>query len=234
MLKNAYALFFLKRKGNTALVDKTVIAATSKKRKVNCRLCQDCFKESHDIYSTHRGNSSRCPHFTRLSFTQESSVTTVASTRDISTDNKDEIASNLKCPLVTTMEVNNDVNNDKLLEFSSSIKSKANVDSSDDNSTYTNADNYDSKNFGEFKGQSKEPIQPGDVIQYYSPIFVAGNPQGLHETIVLLVDPANKNFPLVLCNGEGLPISNKVKRIKVIWCSNNQLVDHPGIFRSID
>ncbi len=161
-------------------------------------------------------------------------MTTVASTRDISTNNKDEFASNLKCPLVTTMEVNNDVNNDKLLEFNSRIKSKANVHSSDDDSTYTNADNYDSNKFVEFEGQSKEPIQPGDVIQYYSPILVAGNPQGLCETIALSVDPANKNYPLVLCNGEGLPISNKVKRIKVIWRSNNQLVDHPGIFRSID
>ncbi len=57
----------------------------------------------------HRGNSSRCPH---LSFTQELSATTVASTCAISTANKDEFASNLKCPLGTMMEVDNDVNND--------------------------------------------------------------------------------------------------------------------------
>ena len=61
-LKNASALNYLKRKGNTDLVDKTVIAATSKKRKVNCTVCQDRFKEPPNIYSTHRGNSSRCPH----------------------------------------------------------------------------------------------------------------------------------------------------------------------------
>jgi hypothetical protein len=229
LLKNASALNYLKRKGNTDLVDKTVIAATSKKRKVNCTVCQDRFKEPPYIYSTHCGNSSRCPH---LSFSQESSATTVASTCAISTVNKDEVASNLKCPLGTIMEVNNDVNNDINNDINND--NKANADSSDDNSTYINADNYDFNNFGTFEGQSKEPIQPGDVIQYYSPIFVAGDPQGLRETIVLLVDPANKIYPLVLCNGEGLPINYKVKRIKVIQRSNNQLVDHPGIFWSID
>ncbi len=150
------------------------------------------------------------------------------STCAISTVNKDEVASNLKCPLGTIMEVNNDVNNDI------NNDNKANADSSDDDSTYTNADNYDSDNFGTFEGQGKEPIRPRDVVQYYSPIFVAGDPQGLCETIVLLVDPANKIYPLVLCNGKGLPINYKVKRIKVIRRSNNQLVDHPGIFRSID
>jgi hypothetical protein len=130
------------------------------------------------------------------------------------------------------MEVDNDVNNDINNDINND--NKANADSSNGNSTYTNADNYDSDNFGTFEGQSKEHIRPGDVIQYYSPIFVAGDPQGLCETTVLLVDPANKIYPLVLCNGEGLPITNKVKCIKVILCSNNQLVDHPGIFRSID
>ena len=132
-LKNASALNYLKRKGNTALVDKNVIAATSKKRRVNCKVCRDCFKEPYDLYSTHRGYSSRCPHFTGLSFTQESSVTTFASTRSTPTDNKNELASNPKCPLDTIMEVSNDVENDKPLEFSSNIKSKANVDSSDYN-----------------------------------------------------------------------------------------------------
>jgi hypothetical protein len=150
-------------------------------------------------------------------------------------DNKDVLASNQKCPLEIITEVNKDVNNDKLLEFSSSIKSKANVeDYSDCDSTYTNADNCDSINFGAFEGQSKDPIRPEDVIQYYSPIFVAGNPQGLRETTFLSVDPANKYLPLVPCNGEGLPSTNKVKCIKVIQHSENQLVDHPGIFQAID
>jgi hypothetical protein len=204
-LQNASALNYLKRKANTDSVDKTVIAATSKKRKVKCTVCRDRFKEPSPIYSTHHDNSSRCPP---LSFSQ---VTTVAS---------------------TCMEVNNDVNND--INNNVNNDNNTNADSSDDDSTYTNAGNYDSDNFGIFEGKSKEPIRPGDVIQYYSPIFVTGDPQGLCETTVLSIDPANKLYPLVPCNGKGLPSTNMVKRIKVILRSNNQLVDHPGIFQSID
>jgi hypothetical protein len=69
------------------------------------------------------------------------------------------------------------------------------------------------------------------VIEYYSPIFAAGDPRGLGDTSVLAVDP-NNNFPLVFSNAEGLPSTTAVKRIKVIW--HNELVDHRGIFRAID
>ena len=82
--------------------------------------------------------------------------------------------------------------------------------------------------------KSKEPICLGDVVQYYNPISVAGDPQGLRETTVLSVGHASKYFPLVLCNGKGLPSTDKVKRIKVFQHNDNELVDHPGIFRSID
>ena len=73
-------------------------------------------------------------------------------------------------------------------------------------------------------------IRPGDVIQYYNPIFVAGDPRGLRETSVLSVDP-NNYFPLVLSNGEGLPSTCKVKRVKVI--QHNRLVDNLGLFWSM-
>ncbi len=69
------------------------------------------------------------------------------------------------------------------------------------------------------------------MIQYYNPMFVSGDPRGLRETSVLSVDP-NNYFPLVLSNGEGLPSTCKVKQIKVI--QHNRLVDHLGLFRSID
>jgi hypothetical protein len=96
---------------------------------------------------------------------------------------------------------------------------------------YTQAITFDPDDFGEVEGPSNEPIRPGDVIEYYCPIYVSGDARGLRHATVLSVDP-NNVMPLVLSNGEGLPSSTKVKRIKVM--SGNELVDHPGIFRSMD
>jgi hypothetical protein len=91
---------------------------------------------------------------------------------DILTDKNDKelLVSNSKCTSV-------EVDNDKLINLSTSVKSEANGDSSDDHSAYTTADNYNSDNIT-FEGECKEPIYPGDVIDYYSPIFVAGDPMG--------------------------------------------------------
>jgi hypothetical protein len=61
-LPNLAALNYLKRKVNTGSKDKTIVAAPSKKK--NCRVCHDHFKEPVEIYSTHRANSSKCPHLT--------------------------------------------------------------------------------------------------------------------------------------------------------------------------
>jgi hypothetical protein len=96
---------------------------------------------------------------------------------------------------------------------------------------YTQAITFDPDDFGTVEGPSNEPIRPGDVIEYYCPIFVSGDARGLRHATVLSVDP-NDSMPLVLSNGEGLPRSTKVKRIKVM--SGNELVDHPGIFRAMD
>jgi hypothetical protein len=52
----------LKREVNSDSKDKTTIAAPLKKK--NCRVCHDHFKEPVEIYSTHRANSSKCPHLT--------------------------------------------------------------------------------------------------------------------------------------------------------------------------
>jgi hypothetical protein len=103
-------------------------------------------------------------------------------------------------------------------------------DSSDDHSACITADNYDSDNVT-FEGKCKEPICPGDMIEYNSPIFVAGDPRGLRDTFILAVEP-NDNFSLVLSNAEGLPSTIAVKRINLIW--HNRLVDHCGTFWTID
>ena len=64
LLQNASALKYLKRKKDTNLDEMTVTQCPPKKK--NCRLCRDHFKEPPEIYSTHHGNSSKCPHFTTI------------------------------------------------------------------------------------------------------------------------------------------------------------------------
>lgn len=104
-------------------------------------------------------------------------------------------------------------------------------DMDDLDAPYTQAITFDPDDFRmDDEGISNEPIRPGDVIEYYSPIYVAGDPRGLRRATVLSIDPKD-SMPLVLSNGEGLPNNVKVKRIKVM--SGDDLLDHPGIFRLI-
>lgn len=98
---------------------------------------------------------------------------------------------------------------------------------------YTQAISFDPDNFDEPTDEnetSNEPLRVGDVIEYYSPIYVAGDPRGLREATVLAIDPKKEN-PLVLDNAEYIPNDTNVKRVKVM--SGGELVDHPGIFRPI-
>ncbi len=99
----------------------------------------------------------------------------------------------------------------------------------DDDSAYTTADNFDLEKLL-CSDKSTEPIHPGDVVLYYCPIFVTGDPRGLQETTILAVIP-NDNYPLVLSNGDGIPNTTHVKHIKV-FC-NNILMEHSGTFREI-
>ena len=98
-----------------------------------------------------------------------------------------------------------------------------------DDVPYTQAINFDPEDFGTVKETSKEPIRRGDLIEYYSPIYVAGDARGLRQATVLAVDPKNE-MPLVLSNGENIPNNTKLKRIKIML-ETGDLVDHPGIFR---
>jgi len=253
-LTNLSALNYLKRKANTGSEDKTIFAAPSKKK--NCRVCRDHFKEPVEIYSTHRANSSKCPHL--ITFNQKMPPKQKSGDDDVTHKNdKELLVSNPTCVKVKIEKIEGDdgvlenidkellvsnttgitvkiekVDNEKVFNLSNSIKSEgnANGDSSDEQSTYTTADNFDPDKVS-FEWKCKEKIHPGDVIQYYNPMFVSGDPRGLRETSVLSVDP-NNYFPLVLSNGEGLPSTCKVKQIKVI--QHNRLVDHLGLFRSID
>ncbi|KAL7483666.1 hypothetical protein ACHAW6_011149 [Cyclotella cf. meneghiniana] len=96
---------------------------------------------------------------------------------------------------------------------------------------YTQSINFDPDLNNLDDGISNEPIRPGDVIEYYSPIFVVGDKRGLRQTTVLCVDP-KADVILGLSNGECLPEDTRVKRIKVM--DGNELVDHPGIYRPIE
>lgn len=82
-----------------------------------------------------------------------------------------------------------------------------------------------------FLNKSNEPICPGDVILYYCPMSVAGDPRGLRTATVLSVDP-NHSMPLVLGNSEGLPSTHLVRCIKVI--QNNKLIDQEDCFLQIN
>ena len=104
----------------------------------------------------------------------------------------------------------------------------------------------------------REPILPGDVIEYYHPVFVFGDERGKRITTVISVNPKNKHSILQLSNQESLPKDVKIRRIKTLieddtgssnmsdddnnTGNNNtatvnnvkrRLIDHPGVFREI-
>ena len=106
-------------------------------------------------------------------------------------------------------------------------------DSDSNLSTYTNAHIYVEDSFMYmYRKRSNKPIRPGDVIEYYSPIGVAGDKRWLCHARVESVNPVNSYMPLFLDNTEGIPSTTSVKRIHIL--KDNILVDHPGIFRSLD
>jgi hypothetical protein len=63
-LQNASALNCLKRKSESMPDGKVGTSSNtlSKKKQSNCTICRDIFKVPKEIYSTHRGNSLKCPN----------------------------------------------------------------------------------------------------------------------------------------------------------------------------
>lgn len=108
---------------------------------------------------------------------------------------------------------------------------KESVDEDFLDAPYTQAINFDPDLNNLDDTVSNEPIRPGDVIEYYSPVFVVGDKRGLRQATVLSVAPEAEVI-LTLSNGECLPEDTRVKRIKVM--DGNELVDHPGIYRAIN
>ncbi|KAL7509978.1 hypothetical protein ACHAXN_009295 [Cyclotella atomus] len=96
---------------------------------------------------------------------------------------------------------------------------------------YTQAMNFDPDSNNLDDEVSNEPMRSGDVIEYYSPMFVVGDKRGLRQATVLAVSP-DADVILNLSNGECLPEDTRVKRIKVM--DGDELFDHPGIYRPIE
>ena len=59
--------------------------------------------------------------------------------------------------------------------------------------------------------QEKITLQPGDVIEYYDPVFMFGNPLDHRETTILEVN-TEYVFPLKLANLDRLPSTENVKK----------------------
>jgi len=124
---------------------------------------------------------------------------------------------------------------DNRVQFEVDEESNDNSNELDDeelDAPYTQAITFDPEKFEPMAENetSNEPIRVGDVIEYYSPIYVAGDPRGLRQATVLAIDPM-ADIPLVLDNAECIPNDTNVKRIKVK--SGGELLHHPGIFRPI-
>jgi hypothetical protein len=83
-----------------------------------------------------------------------------------------------------------------------------------------------------FSDKVHEPLRPGDVIQYYCPIFCAGDRRGLRNATVLSTDPSSTGSMIRLDNTEMIPNETHVKRIKVI--ENGKLYAHDGVYRAIN
>ncbi len=77
-----------------------------------------------------------------------------------------------------------------------------------DDSSFASDDTIDREMYGECPGE----LKPGDVIMYFSPVFVFGNKEGLRVAQVLCTEPKTES-PLVLSSTESLPSDIRVKII---------------------
>lgn len=83
-----------------------------------------------------------------------------------------------------------------------------------------------------FSEKKAEPLRPGDVIQYSSPIYCAGDPRGLRTATVLSTDPESNSYKIRLSNQEMLPNETRIKRIKEL--EGETLHSHNGLYKAIN
>jgi len=83
----------------------------------------------------------------------------------------------------------------------------------------------------DFSDKKTEPLRPGDIIQYTSPIFVFGDRRGQRIAMVISTDP-NREPMLVLDSGDVLPDNIIIKRVQVL--EKGRLFPHQGCARCIE
>jgi hypothetical protein len=175
--------------------------------------------------------------------TQPQPVLILTSNNEINNDSAHD-SNNASMPYTnndTAVTANDSLEDKTQISISSTPSTNSNVDDSScsdssygNNSIYTTGTTMSHRNFtvGYDRTRSNKPICPGDVIQYYDPIYVTGDKQGLREARVLAVNHKDV-VPLDLSNGEGIPRSCTLKQIKIL--KDNVLVDHSNsLFRSMD
>jgi len=93
------------------------------------------------------------------------------------------------------------------------------VKNQDNNSTISDEDDAESVT----TRRKTEQLRRGDVIEYYNPIFVFGNPMGLKSATINAIDP--KGDPVLdLSTGDILPTATRVRRVQVMF--RNKLRDN--------
>jgi hypothetical protein len=91
---------------------------------------------------------------------------------------------------------------------------------------------YESPTTRSTKTRRREPLRPGDVIEYTCPVFVSGHASGHRVAVVLCTNPEHPDFPIVLDNAEVLPRDTSIKRIGEYI--QGEVHAHPGVFRPLD
>jgi hypothetical protein len=108
---------------------------------------------------------------------------------------------------------------------------QAKIDSDDDDDVGCSDDGKRSR-LCRSNDVKSEPLRVGDVIEYYKPHSVAGNPDALCEAEVKFINP--KGDPILITSDVFtlLPSDHQVKRVKRMH--RGKLLDHNGRFRAIN
>jgi len=80
--------------------------------------------------------------------------------------------------------------------------------------------------------EKKEPLRPGDRIEYYNQQCVAGDPSGLCQATILFIDPAGDRILTIDDAFTNLQPDHQVKRIQRIY--RGTLKENDGQFRAIN
>ena len=96
------------------------------------------------------------------------------------------------------------------------------------------SDDGDQPQLADLSPAGKEPLRPGDYIEYYHPQFVAMSSK-LNKARVVQCHPENKQgIMLTLSNNDVLPSDTQVARIREYSSRRDELLVHRGVLRNIE